>query len=118
MMMREHEPMEATGGYIECSCGWPSKEQWDAGEPYARHVMLEARQDVLHDVADKLWGEPMGGKLTPRLIALGLHLRAELEEDDFIAPIDPPPAPKPRAGPSMGAVREFMKAVEDGRGRE
>ena len=38
----KHEPNEATGGYIECSCGWPNKEQFYAHEPYIRHVIYEA----------------------------------------------------------------------------
>lgn len=38
-----HEPMEATGGYIECGCGWPSFEQWESGEHYIAHILDAAR---------------------------------------------------------------------------
>ena len=34
----EHVPMEAVGGYIECSCAWPTKAQWEAGESFVDHI--------------------------------------------------------------------------------
>lgn len=38
-VLRQHEPMEAVGGYIECSCGWPSRQQYDKGEHFAVHII-------------------------------------------------------------------------------
>lgn len=37
-----HGLMEATGGYIECTCGWPTREQWEAGEHAAVHIATDA----------------------------------------------------------------------------
>ena len=38
-LIGEHVFMEALGGYIECSCGWPSQEQFMSDEPTAFHVV-------------------------------------------------------------------------------
>lgn len=37
---------EAMGGYIDCSCGWPTKEQYQDGEHPALHLFLAAFPDV------------------------------------------------------------------------
>lgn len=42
-LAEQHEFYEATGGYTACTCGWPSREQWEAGEPCALHVLLASR---------------------------------------------------------------------------
>lgn len=41
-LAEQHDFFEATGGYTACSCGWPTREQWEAGEPPALHVLLAA----------------------------------------------------------------------------
>ena len=43
-ILDEHEPGESAGGFIECSCGWPTREQFEAGEHFVVHVLraLEA----------------------------------------------------------------------------
>lgn len=38
-VLSQHVPEEAIGGYIECSCGWPTREQFEAGEHFAVHVI-------------------------------------------------------------------------------
>lgn len=38
-VLAQHEFMEAVGGYTECSCGWPSKEEYDAGGHEMEHVL-------------------------------------------------------------------------------
>lgn len=44
-----HQPHESSGGSIACSCGWPTKAQYDAGEPYIRHVVDEATSHAYQD---------------------------------------------------------------------
>ena len=53
-MNKEHEPFEAVGGYIECTCGWPTREQYAAGERYADHILagLIAELRVIHQAAE------------------------------------------------------------------
>lgn len=40
-VLKRHVFGEATGGYIECLCGWPTREQYDAGEHEVLHVIAE-----------------------------------------------------------------------------
>lgn len=34
------------GGYIECSCGWPNREQWEADEHPVVHIIAEHDREV------------------------------------------------------------------------
>lgn len=38
-ILNRHKFMEAPGGYIECSCGWPDRGQCDEHE--VEHVVRE-----------------------------------------------------------------------------
>ena len=40
-ILNRHEFDEATGGYIQCMCGWPTREQWEAEESPVTHVIAE-----------------------------------------------------------------------------
>lgn len=42
-LAEQHDFVETAGGYIGCRCGWPTREQWEAGEPPALHVLLASR---------------------------------------------------------------------------
>lgn len=46
MSLNDHDFQESIGGYIECKCGWPTKEQWEAGENPAVHVVAEALEEA------------------------------------------------------------------------
>lgn len=67
--LERHVPMEAVGGYIECSCGWPSKAQYEAGEHFAVHVI--AALGVEDDLRSRLacvveatyWDRPYGERI-------------------------------------------------------
>lgn len=43
-----HRLIEAQGGYIECFCGWPTREQYDSGEHPVEHI-VEALKEVGHE---------------------------------------------------------------------
>lgn len=38
-----HNLAEAVGGYIECSCGWPSRQQYDSSEHEVLHIIEDLR---------------------------------------------------------------------------
>lgn len=48
----EHSLGEAIGGYMECSCGWPSREQWEAGESEAVHLARATWRTVLAPIRE------------------------------------------------------------------
>lgn len=44
VVLDQHVFGEAVGGYVECSCGWPSHEEWNADEHEVVHVIRELRE--------------------------------------------------------------------------
>ena len=40
-VLDRHNFGEAVGGYTDCMCGWPTREQWEAGENPVSHVIAE-----------------------------------------------------------------------------
>lgn len=44
-VLDRHEPGEAAGGFIECSCGWPTRDQFEAGERFTVHVVRALAND-------------------------------------------------------------------------
>lgn len=60
MSLDDHDFMEAAGGYIECECGWPTREQWEAGENPAAHVVAEALEEAA-ERADSIGHHWSGG---------------------------------------------------------
>lgn len=42
-ILEDHVFMEAVGGYIECGCGWPTRQQYLDGEHESVHVIVALR---------------------------------------------------------------------------
>lgn len=42
---------EATGGYVECMCGYPTREQYDSGEAEIVHILRAVRPDAIEDAS-------------------------------------------------------------------
>ena len=71
----EHEPYEGTGGAIQCTCGWPSRADVDAGRlDYVEHVTADLRDRL----ADESWQHDGTYDEMARRVAIAESERDEL----------------------------------------